>query len=95
MNNKHVPSNTAVDSEITTTSDKARVCSNTGVSNCIRTHIAGSVIEEHNNNPVDNPYFVTKSQEDFKKQKAFAHRLYCKQYLMKQKEIAKHQKKRN
>ena len=78
-------SNTAVDSEINTTSDKARVCSNTGVSNCIRTHITGSVIEEHNNNPVDNPYFVTKSQEDLKKQKAFTNRLYCKRRYMKKK----------
>ena len=50
------------------------------------------MIEEHNNNPVDNPYFVTKSQEDLKKQKAFAARLYCKRSYMKKKELAKQPK---
>ena len=75
--------NTTVNSENNTASDKARVCTNSDRSNSIRTHIAGSVIEEHNNNPVDNPYFVTKSQEDLKKQKAFANRLYVKRSRMK------------
>ena len=56
---------------------------NSDRSKSIRTHIAGSVIEEYNNNPVDNPYFVTKSQEDLKKQKAFANRLYGKSHRMK------------
>ena len=77
--------NTTGNSKNNTTDDKARVCANSDRSKSIRTHIAGSVIEEYNNNPVDNPYFVTKFQEYVKKQKTFAHRLYCKQYRMKKK----------
>ena len=47
------------------------------------------MIEELNNNPVDNPYFVTKSQEDYNKQKAFAQRLYRKRKKKEKEETPK------
>ena len=83
MKNNNVGNSENNNSENNTTGDKARVCANSDSSKSISTHIAGSVIEEHNNNPVDNPYFVTKSQEDLKEKKTFTNRLYCKKYRMK------------
>ena len=68
------------------------MCTNSDRSNPICTHITGSVIEELNNNPVDNPYFVTKSQEDLKKQKAFAKQLYCKRKKKEKEETPKKRK---
>ena len=65
------------------------MCKNSDRSNSICTHITGSVIEELNNNPVDNPYFVTKSQEDLKKQKAFAKQLYRKRKKRRKKKLLK------
>ena len=79
-------------SENNTTSEKARVCKNSDRSNSICTHITGSVIEELNNNPVDNPYFVTKSQEDLNKQRAFAMRLYRKRKKKEKEETPKKRK---
>ena len=93
MKNNNVGNSENKNSENNTTGDKARVCINSDRSKSIRTHIAGSVIEEYNNNPVENPYFVTKSQQDLKKQKAFANRLYGKRHRMKKKEMAEQPKK--
>ena len=65
------------------------MCKNSDRSNSICTHIIGSVIEEFNNNPVGNPYYVTKYQEDIKKQRAFAMRLYRKRKKRRKKKLLK------
>ena len=51
-------------SESYSTIDKARVCTNSVRTDTIRTDNNSIVIEELNNNPVDNPYHVPRSQEE-------------------------------
>jgi len=78
-----------------TTSEKARLCTNSDCSNSICTNITGSMIEELNNDPVDNPYYVCKSQEGIKKQKTFYQRLRRKRLKKEKEETLKNRVKIN
>ena len=69
-------------SESYSTIDKARVCTNSDCTNTIGTDNNGIVIEELNNNPVDNPYHVPRSQEELRLQKAFTEQLNRKRRKM-------------
>ena len=69
-------------SESYSTVDKARVCTNSVRTDTIRTDNNSIVIEKLNNNPVDNPYHVPRSQEERRLQKAFTERLNRKRRKM-------------
>ena len=69
-------------SESYSTIDKARVCTNSVRTDTIRTDNNSIVIEELNNNPVDNPYHVPRSQEERRLKKSFNEQLNRKRRKM-------------